>query len=369
MKSYFFSTKSLSRSLKGRVGVSIRRAGLLTAVIVLLTLAAPMDVRAQARQPVVPILNWVEYEWQADRVTASLGYYNPNAVTVHIHVAPGKNFISPGLPGRGQPEDFLPGAHDNVFQVTFYAFLEPEIQWTLDGQNLIIRSGASGGFLDCYLAKRREGELSLSDYRGQWDPETVYQCDDVVSYKGTYWFLGPLKTAGIIKLGNQWLAHVADKGALPGPPGPVGPGGPAGPEGLGGPQGPAGLNWKGAWSSSAQYSSRDAVSYDGSAWVALRDSINIAPVAGEDWSLLAQKGAAGPQGPAGNTNTFPSAQTYTIPSTGKLTVTDANVTANSVIFLQYIGGGAVPPVLLNTTPGQLTVSGGAGKQFRYVVFN
>jgi hypothetical protein len=346
------------------------------AISFLLMLAAPMDVRAQTL-PVVPRLNWVEYNWLVNRVTVSLGYDNPNPFTVHVSIAPQRNFFAPPPPIRDQPVDFLPGTHDNVFQVTFDALLEPEIQWTLLGQSLHL----IGTFSDCYHAKHREGALSLSDYRGQWDPNAVYQCDDVVSYKGTYWFVGTQTTAGTfptgsaLELGNQWLAHVALKEVPLGPPGPIGPQGSQGPEGPEGPQGPAGLNWKGAWSSSAQYSFRDAVSYDGSSWVALRDSLNIAPVAGEDWSLIAQKGAAGqqgatgPQGPAGNTNTFPSAQTYTIPTTGKLTVADSNVTANSVIVLQYVGGGAIPPALLNTTAGQLTVSGGAGKQFRYVVFN
>jgi hypothetical protein len=85
-------------------------------------------------------------------------------------------------------------------------------------------------------------------------------------------------------------------------------------------------------------------------------------------------GPQGPPGPPGNPNIFPSGQVYTFPSNGRLTITDSNVTATSVIVLQYVGGGVAPPlspnpILISTAPGQFTASGVVSKQFRYVVIN
>lgn len=82
------------------------------------------------------------------------------------------------------------------------------------------------------------------------------------------------------------------------------------------------------------------------------------------------KGDTGPQGPPGtSSNIFPSAQVYTLPKGGKLTITDAHVTPNSVIYLQYIGGGQNPPDVISVTNGQFEVQGVPNRKFRYVVFN
>jgi hypothetical protein len=85
------------------------------------------------------------------------------------------------------------------------------------------------------------------------------------------------------------------------------------------------------------------------------------------------QGAAGPQGPQGppgtSSNVFPSAQIYTFPNNGKLTISDSHITANSIIYLQYMGGGLVPPVATSIAANQFTVIGIPGKRFRYVVFN
>jgi collagen triple helix repeat protein len=79
--------------------------------------------------------------------------------------------------------------------------------------------------------------------------------------------------------------------------GATGPTGPQGPMGLTGPQGsagPAGLTWRGTWSGLVQYKANDAVSYNGSSWIALVSSTNVTPMAGTGyWSLLAQGGTAG----------------------------------------------------------------------------
>jgi endosialidase-like protein len=69
-----------------------------------------------------------------------------------------------------------------------------------------------------------------------------------------------------------------------------GPEGPPGPEG---PQGPRGLNWRGAWGAATPYAVDDAVSFTGSSWRALRVSVGVPPMEGDDWTIVAQKGEPG----------------------------------------------------------------------------
>jgi YD repeat-containing protein len=59
--------------------------------------------------------------------------------------------------------------------------------------------------------------------------------------------------------------------------------------GVPGPQGVPGLNPRGAWSSSTEYSEGDGVSYGGAAYVALSASISVVPgTAPLQWMLLVQ---------------------------------------------------------------------------------
>jgi hypothetical protein len=92
-----------------------------------------------------------------------------------------------------------------------------------------------------------------------------------------------------------------------GPPGPKGEPGAPGPSGMPGekgdrgPAGPQGLTWRGAWDASVAYRVDDAVSHEGSSWVALAASRDVVPVEGNDWSLLAAKGDMGERGQQGET--------------------------------------------------------------------
>jgi hypothetical protein len=85
---------------------------------------------------------------------------------------------------------------------------------------------------------------------------------------------------------------------LTGPPGPQGETGETGPEG---PQGPKGLNWRGAWDAGVEYQTDDAVSHEGSSWIALAASTGEAPAEGGFWTLVAARGDEGPQGLQGET--------------------------------------------------------------------
>ena len=53
------------------------------------------------------------------------------------------------------------------------------------------------------------------------------------------------------------------------------------------------VEWKGLWSASTAYATRDVVSHNGSSWWAVRPSTGVTPVEGADWSLLAAKGDTG----------------------------------------------------------------------------
>jgi hypothetical protein len=90
-----------------------------------------------------------------------------------------------------------------------------------------------------------------------------------------------------------------------GPQGPIGPIGATGPagatgaDGPTGPQGPAGLTWKGSWDSVTTYQANDAVSYNGSSWIAKQTTTNVQPIEGADWTIVAQQGATGATGATG----------------------------------------------------------------------
>lgn len=92
-----------------------------------------------------------------------------------------------------------------------------------------------------------------------------------------------------------------------GPPGLPGLPGEDGTDGAPGPAGPKGLNWRGAWDEATAYVTDDAVQFQGSSWMALRESTAVSPEEGEDWSLVASRGetgdtgSAGPAGPPGST--------------------------------------------------------------------
>lgn len=62
-----------------------------------------------------------------------------------------------------------------------------------------------------------------------------------------------------------------------------------------------GLSPKGAWSPSTPYLEGNIVTSGGSSWVALRDNLNVTPVNGLDWWIIAEKGTNGVNGEVGAT--------------------------------------------------------------------
>ncbi len=87
-----------------------------------------------------------------------------------------------------------------------------------------------------------------------------------------------------------------------GPQGPAGPAGPPGPQGLPGTQGlrgvpgpqgltgPQGVIWRGDWVSSQAYAAADAVSFQGSSYIAVAPSLGVQPGTNPaSWNVLADK--------------------------------------------------------------------------------
>ncbi len=71
------------------------------------------------------------------------------------------------------------------------------------------------------------------------------------------------------------------------------------------PQITANLHWRGTWSAVVSYVINDIVFYNGSAYIAIADSLNDTPP-GTSWELLVQQGAAG----AGSTPDVVLAESY-----------------------------------------------------------
>lgn len=89
---------------------------------------------------------------------------------------------------------------------------------------------------------------------------------------------------------------------LQGLPGERGERGPVGLPGVRGPTGEKGksgegFTWKGLHSSTATYQPNDVVEYQGSSWVALRQT-QSSPTIGQDWDLMAAAGRPGPAAPS-----------------------------------------------------------------------
>jgi len=142
----------------------------------------------------------------------------------------------------------------------------------------------------------------------------------------------------------------AGPAGTPGTTGATGPAGPqglqgitgaAGPAGARGPQGPAGVSFKGAWSSETGYLANDAVSYDGSTYLALQTSLGARPdTVPAAWALLAQGGSAGATGPAGMAATVSiGTVTTTAPGT-PATVTNSGNAAAAVFNFSIPQGAA-----------------------------
>ncbi len=115
--------------------------------------------------------------------------------------------------------------------------------------------------------------------------------------------LGPQGLQGLVgpvgPIGPQGLQGLVGPEGPLGPQGLLGPAGPIGPQGLQGIQGLPGIAWKGVWDVATAYGIGDAVSFNGSSYIALLPSTGVTPVVGLNWSIMASQGIQGLIGPAG----------------------------------------------------------------------
>jgi Collagen triple helix repeat (20 copies)/IPT/TIG domain len=150
------------------------------------------------------------------------------------------------------------------------------------------------------------------EWQGLWDQTTPYDENDAVSHEGSSWIARRANVGVTPEEGEDWTLVAAmgatgdkgdagdegDKGDI-GPIGPQGPQGDSGERGENGPRGARGLAWRGPWDGNTKYAVDDAVSYGGSAWIALRPSVSLQPAEGETWTLLAAQGTPGEPGEPG----------------------------------------------------------------------
>ncbi|HEV2645674.1 MAG TPA: DNRLRE domain-containing protein [Acidobacteriaceae bacterium] len=115
---------------------------------------------------------------------------------------------------------------------------------------------------------------------------------------------GPAGPAGATgPAGTNGMNGAPGINGAPGPQGPVGTpgaGGSAGPIGPVGPAGAVGMTYRGAWVGQSGYAANDAVSYNGTTYLAQSGNNASEPdLYPQLWVVLAQAGATGPSGPTG----------------------------------------------------------------------
>jgi len=159
------------------------------------------------------------------------------------------------------------------------------------------------------------GPVGLS-FQGVYSSVVNYALADGVRYNGAdYVSLQASNHGNTPDQSPAYWALFAQDGATgaTGPVGATGPTGPAGPigpqgiqgfQGIQGPIGPPGMTYQGVWSNGTGYAANDAVSYNGSTYIATQgNSSNQPDNYPAVWSMLAQAGAQGLQGVAGTPGT------------------------------------------------------------------
>jgi hypothetical protein len=119
-----------------------------------------------------------------------------------------------------------------------------------------------------------------------WSNAASYVIGDAVSFNGSSYIAVAANTNQQPDTSGSWDL-LAQAGA-PGAAGAQGPAGPPGIQGSEGPQGPAGLSWLGPWNDSTSYATHDAVSFNGSSYVAVAANVNVPPDTSASWNLLAE---------------------------------------------------------------------------------
>lgn len=145
----------------------------------------------------------------------------------------------------------------------------------------------------------------VANFTGPYSSTTNYAQSDAASWNGSTYVsllagnrgntpdINPSVWALLVQRGDIGLAGPA------GPQGTSGATGAVGPAGITGPQG-APVSFRGAWAVGQSYALGDAVSYNGSSYIALVVNISHQPDTNPgQWALLAQAGAVGTTGTTG----------------------------------------------------------------------
>lgn len=107
------------------------------------------------------------------------------------------------------------------------------------------------------------------------------------------------------------------------------------------------INWRGEYVESTAYAKNDAVSYGGSAYIMVSNSvIGAVPGIDDDWQLMVQKGDAGAQGPAGAGLDVTGA---TVGQTVKISAVDSNGVPTAWVPVDMASGGGEWNTIVDTT--------------------
>lgn len=201
---------------------------------------------------------------------------------------------------------------------------------------------------------------------GPYVSATSYGVGDVVSYGGSSYVSMVAANHGQTpgQSPDTWML-LAQQGATgaagaTGQTGATGPQGPTGATGATGQQGPAGptgatgapgMNFRGAWSSAIHYAVNDAVTFDGSTYLALAAGSNQEPdTDAQAWSVVAQ---AGSTGPSGATATVSVGTVTTLAAGAQATVTNSGTAQDAVLNF------GIPQGAAGATGGNGTSGGGS----------
>jgi hypothetical protein len=192
-------------------------------------------------------------------------------------------------------------SNSDFISINVTSWVKAWVSGTLVNEGFIIETATGVSSIDIYFdskestqtshAPRLEIQLDSVGPQGPAGPQGPSGATGATGPQGPAGPQGPSGPAGAV--GAQGPAGTV------GPPGPPGADGPAGATGPAGPAGAKGINWRSAWSSSIAYLPDDAVSFSGSAYVALQSNANTSPTTTGVWDLLVQKGDAGAMGSEG----------------------------------------------------------------------
>ncbi len=218
---------------------------------------------------------------------------------------------------------------------------------------------------------------------GAYSATTSYNIGDVVTYNSSsyaslvasnhgqapdvspaYWML----------LAAQGPAGATGAAGPQGPTGATGATGPQGPTGAQGSAGPTGatgapgMNFRGQWSPAAYYATNDAVSFDGSTYLALSAGSNQQPDQfAQVWTVIAQAGSTGPTGPAGAAATIAIGTVSTLAPGASATVTNSGSGQNAILNFGIPQGATGPSGSGSGT--STTTSGGFAATYHPASYN